>query len=190
MGTIFAQTNSRISAKPKIRVLDRFKAQDLKIGSFVRQGSWTALIPTGAYRSIQDHTRPYSTIEYQQDHMGPYWTIQDHMRPYRTIQQLMVPYMVPYSNNGTICDHTDYTGPQGTIRHHTGPYSTIKYQTVPYGTSLDYKGPYRTIRVNRGSQVTLRNHTVPNRTIQDHRQLFQAYGAVSNFFVTDAPKKY
>ena len=31
---ISAQTYSRISAKPKIRVLNRFKAQDLKIGSF------------------------------------------------------------------------------------------------------------------------------------------------------------
>ena len=38
MGNISAQTNSRISAKPKIRVLDHFKAQDLKIGSFVNRG--------------------------------------------------------------------------------------------------------------------------------------------------------
>ena len=36
MGNIFAQTNSRISAKPKIRVLVRLKAQDRKIGSFVK----------------------------------------------------------------------------------------------------------------------------------------------------------
>ena len=35
MGNISAQTNFRISAKPKIRVLDRFEEQDLKIGSFV-----------------------------------------------------------------------------------------------------------------------------------------------------------
>ena len=35
-GNISVQTNSRISAKPKIRVLARFKAQDLKIGSFVK----------------------------------------------------------------------------------------------------------------------------------------------------------
>ena len=35
----------------------------------------------------------------------------------------------------------------------------------PYGTKQDYMGPYRTIRY--------------------HSELFQAYGAVSNFFVTD-----
>ena len=33
---ISAQTYSRIAAKPKIRVLNRFKAQDLKIRSFVK----------------------------------------------------------------------------------------------------------------------------------------------------------
>ena len=44
MENISAQTNFRISAKPKIQALDRFKAQDLKIGSFVKQGSWTALV--------------------------------------------------------------------------------------------------------------------------------------------------
>ena len=35
-------------------------------------------------------------------------------------------------------------------------------------------GPYRTIQDYMG----------PYRTIQDHSELFQAYGAVSNFFVT------
>ena len=39
MGNISAQTNSWISAKSKIRVLDHFKAQDVMIGSFVKQGS-------------------------------------------------------------------------------------------------------------------------------------------------------
>ena len=38
MGNISAQTNSTISAKPKIRLLTRFVAQDLKIGSFCKIG--------------------------------------------------------------------------------------------------------------------------------------------------------
>ena len=46
MENISAQTNFRISAKPKIRVLNRFKAQDLKIGSFVKLGLWTTNLTT------------------------------------------------------------------------------------------------------------------------------------------------
>ena len=66
-----------------------------------------------------------------------------------------------------IVTYSTYTVP-------TGPYGTIQYHTVPYGTIQYHTGP-----------LTILDHTIPYGTIRDHSQLFQAYGAVSNFFVTD-----
>ena len=88
------------------------------------------------------------------------------MRPYEAIRDQTVAY-------GTIWYHTIPTGPYGTIRDHRRPYGSIGSITVPNGNIQDHVE----------SKGTMWDHVGPYRTIAGSR-VFQAFSAVSNFFVT------
>ena len=73
---------------------------------------------------MQNHTGRYNTIEYQQDHVGPYLTLQDQMRPYRTIRDHMGQY-------GTIRDRQYHKGPYRIIQDHSQLFQASRRACTP-----------------------------------------------------------